>query len=124
MKHGEHSAVRVGGAELDEVRALESERAKHARDAWGVARGYATFEAMFGDDGLDAIFIASSFSAHGRQIGQALDAGFRVFSEKTLVVSTRGVQGGRAGGGASSPPGVHGGIPCAAMMLPLAGQSG
>ena len=87
MRHAENIAVRVAGAELGAVCALEPERVKHAQDAWGVSKGYASYEALLGDDSLDAIFIASSSSEHCRQIDQALEAGFHVFSEKPLGVT-------------------------------------
>jgi len=86
MKHAENIAVRVGGAELTAVCALEPERVKHAEDSWG-SRGYASFEDMLADGELDAVFIASSSSEHCRQIRQALDAGYHVFSEKPLGVT-------------------------------------
>ncbi len=87
MKHAENIALRTAGAELVAVCALEPERVRHAREAWGVADGYSRFEAMLEDDSLDGIFIASSSGEHCRQIRQALDAGFHVFCEKPLGVS-------------------------------------
>jgi len=86
-KHAENIALRTAGAELAAVCALEPERVKRAQEEWGVPRGYARFEDMLGDDGLDAVFVASSSAEHCRQIGLALDAGFHVFSEKPLGVS-------------------------------------
>jgi myo-inositol 2-dehydrogenase / D-chiro-inositol 1-dehydrogenase len=87
MKHAENIAVRTAGAELAAVCALEPDRVRRAREAWGVPEGYSRFEEMLGNHSLDAVFIASSSTEHCRQIGQALDAGFHVFCEKPLGVS-------------------------------------
>ncbi|HVP17623.1 MAG TPA: Gfo/Idh/MocA family oxidoreductase [Spirochaetia bacterium] len=87
MKHAENIAVRTAGGELAAVCALEPDRVRHACETWGVPQGYDRFDAMLENDSLDAIFIASSSAEHCRQIRQALDAGFHVFSEKPLGVS-------------------------------------
>jgi myo-inositol 2-dehydrogenase/D-chiro-inositol 1-dehydrogenase len=87
MKHAENIAVRTAGAELAAVCALEPDRVRYARDAWGVTDGYASFEDMLKNRTLDAIFIASNSGEHCRQIQKALDAGFHVFSEKPLGVT-------------------------------------
>jgi myo-inositol 2-dehydrogenase/D-chiro-inositol 1-dehydrogenase len=87
MKHAENIAVRTAGAELAAVCALEPDRVRYAQEEWGVPYGYGTFADMLENEALDAIFVASSSGEHCRQIGQALDAGFHVFSEKPLGVS-------------------------------------
>ena len=85
-RHAENLAVRTPGAVLAAVCALEPARVAKAREDWGV-RGYARFEDMLEDRGLDALFIASSSGSHCRQIEQALGAGFHVFCEKPLGIT-------------------------------------
>ena len=86
IRHAENLAVRTPGATLAAVCAMEPERVARAQADWGV-RGYARFDDMLEDRGLDALFIASSSGSHCRQIEQALGAGFHVFCEKPLGIT-------------------------------------
>jgi myo-inositol 2-dehydrogenase/D-chiro-inositol 1-dehydrogenase len=87
MKHAENIANRVAGARLEAACALEPDRVAQVRHDWGVPRGYARFEDMLADRGLDALFIASSSGEHCRQVRASLDAGYHVFCEKPLGIS-------------------------------------
>jgi len=87
MKHAENLAFHVRGARLEAACALDPDRVESVRRDWGVPRGYARFEDLLSDKGLDAVFIASSSGEHCRQVCAALDAGYHVFSEKPLGIS-------------------------------------
>lgn len=85
-KHAENMAFRIPNAELIAVCSLKKEEVDEAVNSWGIKYGYTDFGEMLKNPELEGIVIASSSTEHCRQIKEALDAGFHVFSEKPLGV--------------------------------------
>jgi myo-inositol 2-dehydrogenase/D-chiro-inositol 1-dehydrogenase len=83
-RHAENLARRVPGARLDAACSpLDDERA-WARDALGVPRLYADYDALVADPDLDALWLVTPSALHAGQIVAALRAGMHVFCEKPL----------------------------------------
>lgn len=86
-KHAENIAFRIPNAELSAVCSLIEEEVYSIQKSWGIKYGYVKYSEMLENEYLDAIIIASSSGEHCKQIEEALDAGFHVFSEKPLGIS-------------------------------------
>jgi myo-inositol 2-dehydrogenase / D-chiro-inositol 1-dehydrogenase len=83
-RHADNLARRVPGARLDAACSpLDDERA-WARDALGVPRVYADYDALVADPALDAVWLVTPSALHADQIVAALRAGKHVFCEKPL----------------------------------------
>jgi myo-inositol 2-dehydrogenase/D-chiro-inositol 1-dehydrogenase len=86
-RHAENLARRIGGAEVVAACSLVPQELEWARDELGVPSLYYDYGQMIAEVGLDAVFIASSSSAHAAQIIEGLGRGLHVFCEKPMGVS-------------------------------------
>ncbi|OOM10446.1 Gfo/Idh/MocA family oxidoreductase [Clostridium saccharobutylicum] len=91
-KHAENLAFKIPNAELTVVCSILKTEVEEVQKAWGIKYGYTNYEDMLKNEELDAVFIASSSTEHCKQIEQALDAGYHVFSEKPLGVTIEEVR--------------------------------
>lgn len=91
-RHAENIAFRIPNAELAAVCSIVQEEVDTVKKEWGIPYGYYHFEEMLNNKELDAISICSSSTEHCKQISQALEAGFHVFSEKPLGIGMEEVQ--------------------------------
>jgi len=86
-RHAENIAFRIQNAELLAVCSVVEDEIKDAQKNLGVKYAYKDFSEMLKNKELDAIVIASSSTEHCKQIEEALNAGFHVFSEKPLGIN-------------------------------------
>jgi scyllo-inositol 2-dehydrogenase (NAD+) len=87
LTHAEHLARRVRGARLVAVTTSRAERADAVRQACGPVPVYATLDALFDGEHLDAAVIASSTSAHLDNVERCAAAGIHMLCEKPLALS-------------------------------------
>ncbi|NNE78591.1 MAG: Gfo/Idh/MocA family oxidoreductase [Pricia sp.] len=66
---------------------------KGLKNVKGKARAYNDYRKLLENPDLDAVLIATPFSAHSRMAIDALDAGKHVYGEKTLAKGFDGIQG-------------------------------
>lgn len=92
IKHAENIAFRIPNAELIAVCSIVKAEVDDVQKNWGIKYGYTDYSEMLKNKELDAVFIATSSTVHCKQIEQALDAGFHVFSEKPLGVNLEEVR--------------------------------
>jgi myo-inositol 2-dehydrogenase / D-chiro-inositol 1-dehydrogenase len=85
--HATNLAQRVQGAALVAACSPVVEELAWARDALGVASGYADYGELLAHPGLDAVFLATPTTLHADQIIAGLEAGKHVFSEKPLALN-------------------------------------
>ena len=88
-RHAENLSLKVGGAVVAAACSLVPEELDWARKELGIEALYDDYGKMIAEAGLDAVFIASSSSAHAAQIIQGLERGLHVFCEKPMGVSVR-----------------------------------
>jgi predicted dehydrogenase/aryl-alcohol dehydrogenase-like predicted oxidoreductase len=78
----------IRDSETGELVAGASRRQASA-DAWGkthdVERCHGSYEALFADEGVDAVYIASPNSEHARHVIQAAEAGKHILCEKPFA---------------------------------------
>ena len=86
-RHAENLALKVGGAVVAAACSLVPEELDWAGKELGIEALYDDYGTMIAEAGLDAVFIASSSSAHAAQIIQGLERGLHVFCEKPMGVS-------------------------------------
>ncbi|MBS4206173.1 Gfo/Idh/MocA family protein [Lederbergia citrea] len=84
LQHAKNLAFRIPHCELTAVCSVIEEEVNEVMQKWNIPFGYTNYEDMLKNKELDAIFIASPSGYHCKQINQALEAGFHVFSEKPL----------------------------------------
>ncbi|VBB05231.1 Hypothetical protein LUCI_0438 [Lucifera butyrica] len=94
-RHAENIAFRLPSAELTAVCSIIPAEVDAVQQEWGIPYGYNDFAEMLKNQDLDAISICSSSTEHCRQIAQALEAGFHVFSEKPLGIGMEEVLSAR-----------------------------
>ena len=95
-KHAENIAFRIPNAELIAVCSIAKSEIEEVQRAWGIKYSYTDYDEMLKNKELDAVFIASSSTEHCKQIEQALEAGYHVFSEKPLGVTIDEVKAAKA----------------------------
>jgi myo-inositol 2-dehydrogenase / D-chiro-inositol 1-dehydrogenase len=86
-RHALNLAHRVRGAELTAACSLVQSELDWARAELGIGGLYLDYDRMLASGDLDAVFLASSSSAHASQAIRALDRGLHVFTEKPMGVS-------------------------------------
>jgi len=86
-RHAENLALRVSDAAVVAACSIVPEELEWAKKGLGVGSLYTDYGKMIAEAGLDAVFIASSSSAHAAQIIQGLEQGLHVFCEKPMGVS-------------------------------------
>ena len=72
-------------SELVAVASRDPERARDYAAAKGIERAYGSYEALFGDDDIDCVYISVPNSEHARVTVAALAAGKHVLCEKPLA---------------------------------------
>lgn len=88
LTHAENLAHRVPGARLVAVTTFQQERAEAARRRCGDVAVYPTLDALLaGAEGLDAVVISSSTSAHADNVEQCAAAGLHMLCEKPLALT-------------------------------------
>lgn len=88
LTHAENLAHRVLGARLVAVTTRKQERADEARRRCGDVAVYPTLDALLTEaEGLDAVVISSSTSAHADNVEQCAAAGLHMLCEKPLALS-------------------------------------
>ncbi|MFN3165970.1 MAG: Gfo/Idh/MocA family protein [Phycisphaeraceae bacterium] len=61
-------------------------------EAFGLAHSSASIDALLGDDGVDAVYIATPHPMHEQQALAAIDAGKAVLCEKPITVDAAGAE--------------------------------
>ena len=79
--------VDVGNAELVAVASRDLRRAREFAQSYGLRRVHESYNALFEDHGVDAVYVATPHSLHLDHCSQALRQGKAVLSEKPLVTS-------------------------------------
>jgi predicted dehydrogenase len=79
--------VDVGNAELVAVASRELRRAREFAQSYGLTRVHESYNALFEDQGVDAVYVATPHSYHLDHCSRALRQGKSVLCEKPLVVS-------------------------------------
>lgn len=87
LTHAGNLARRVRGAELVAVTTSKKERAAEARRACGDVAVYPDLDTLLGAEGLDAVCITSSTSAHAGNVVKCARAGLHIFCEKPLALT-------------------------------------
>jgi len=85
--HAENLARRVRGVQLTAVTTSNQERAAQARQLLDDVAIYPDLDALLAHEGLDAVVIASSTSAHVDNVVRCAAAGLPIFCEKPLALS-------------------------------------
>ncbi len=86
-RHAENLALRAGDAAVVAACSIVPQELEWARKELGIEALYDDYGKMIAEAELDAVFIASSSSAHAAQIIQGLERGLHVFCEKPMGVS-------------------------------------
>lgn len=79
----------VDGAELVAVGSRSAERATAFADRFDVPRRHDSYEALFADDEVDLVYVATPHSSHHELTLAALAAGRHVLCEKAFAVNAR-----------------------------------
>ncbi len=79
-------AFRAAGAELAVVASTTGAGGAYAARKFGFARATTDVDALWDDDAIDAVVIATRHDSHVRLAAQALQAGKHVFVEKPLAI--------------------------------------
>jgi myo-inositol 2-dehydrogenase/D-chiro-inositol 1-dehydrogenase len=87
ITHAENLARRVHRARLVAVTTSKAERAAEARRCCGGAAVYPDLGTLLASEELDAVCIASSTSAHARNVERCAGAGLQIFCEKPLALT-------------------------------------
>ena len=80
-------AIAASEHEIGAVASREESAARALADDFGVESAYGSYEAMFADDSLDAVYNPLPNGLHGEWTKQAADAGLHVLCEKPLTGS-------------------------------------
>lgn len=75
------------GAEIVAVGSRSQESADHFAQRFGIPRAHGSYEALWADDDVDIVYIASPHSHHHAMTIAALDAGKHVLCEKAFAVN-------------------------------------
>ena len=81
------SLAGVPGAQLVAVASRDLPRAQEFAQRHGAARAHGDYAALFGDAGVDAVYIATPHTHHAAVAIEALNAGKAVLCEKPLTVN-------------------------------------
>jgi predicted dehydrogenase len=79
--------TRVDSARLVAVASTQRQRAEDFAERYGLDRAHDSYEALFTDPGVDAIYVATPHSYHLEHSSAALRRGKAVLCEKPLVVN-------------------------------------
>ncbi|MEQ8237686.1 MAG: Gfo/Idh/MocA family oxidoreductase [Cyclobacteriaceae bacterium] len=74
-------------AECDAVASRSKNRAEEFAKEFGIRKSYDDYDALFSDEEIDAIYIATPHSFHKEQVIAALSAGKHVLCEKPITIS-------------------------------------
>jgi len=74
-------------AELVAVGSRSADRAKAFAEKYGAARAHGSYEALAGDDGVDAIYVATPHPMHKGHALLCVDAGKAVLCEKPFTIN-------------------------------------
>ncbi len=77
----------VGKAALAAVAARSEASARQFADEHGIPNAYGSYEALYADPGIDAVYIATPHTLHAGQARDAMRAGKAVLCEKPLTVT-------------------------------------
>lgn len=80
-------AAQTCGAKLEAVVNHKAETMAAFADAFGIARKYASVEAMLGDGNIDALIVSTPNYLHASQTIAALHAGVHVMVEKPMAMN-------------------------------------
>ena len=82
----------VPGAEVVAVASRSQQRAQAFADQHGIARAYGGYGGIFGDEEVDALYIATTHPQHEAIALAAIAAGKAVLVEKTFTATVAGAQ--------------------------------
>ncbi len=85
-RHARNIADRVAAAEVAAIMDLDAARAEAVAASCGGARVFTDANALIGDDGIDAVVIASPDATHGDLAIACIEAGKPVLCEKPIGV--------------------------------------
>ena len=75
------------GADITAVGSRSQESADHFAQRFGIPRAHGSYDALWADDDVDIVYIASPHSHHHAMTIAALDAGKHVLCEKAFAVN-------------------------------------
>jgi len=78
-------AIRASDHALGAVASRDEERAGRFAEDHGIPRSYGSYEALLGDDGIDAVYVPLPNGLHAEWTKRAADAGLHVLCEKPLA---------------------------------------
>jgi predicted dehydrogenase len=87
-----YEAARTGRSELRAVASRDGDKAASFAQKWGVPVSYGSYEALFRDPEIDAVYIATPHNSHPELSIAALRAGKAVLCEKPLGLALADVR--------------------------------
>jgi dihydrodiol dehydrogenase / D-xylose 1-dehydrogenase (NADP) len=78
---------RTGKSVLSAVASRNAEKAAEFALKWNIARSYASYEALFADPDIDAVYIGTPHNSHAELSIQALNTGKAVLCEKPVSLT-------------------------------------
>ena len=84
LKNGAISVEKTAGSSINlyAVASRNLEKAQEFADKWNFQKAYGSYEELFNDDEVDAIYIANPHAFHHESVMQALNAGKHILCEK------------------------------------------
>ena len=80
-------AIRKAGHEVTAIGSRDRSRAEAVADRFGIERAYGSYEALFEDDTIEAVYNPTPHSEHAKWSMRAADHGLHVLCEKPMAVS-------------------------------------
>ncbi len=81
-------SLALAGRKLVGVANRHREKAEAFAERWGVAKVYDSFEGLFADPDVDAVYIATPHNTHIHYLRGALGAGKHVLCEKSITLNS------------------------------------
>jgi D-xylose 1-dehydrogenase (NADP+, D-xylono-1,5-lactone-forming) len=86
-------AVEASEHTVGAIASRDGERARNVAEEYAIPRHYGSYEALLGDEGIDAVYVPLPNGLHGEWTRKAADAGLDVLCEKPLAADAEVARG-------------------------------
>ncbi|MCL7417552.1 MAG: Gfo/Idh/MocA family oxidoreductase [Halalkalicoccus sp.] len=86
-------AVEASEHTVGAIASRDGDRARSVAEEYAIPRHYASYEALLGDEGIDAVYVPLPNGLHAEWTRKAADAGLDVLCEKPLAADAEAARG-------------------------------
>ncbi|KYH26389.1 D-xylose 1-dehydrogenase (NADP(+)) 2 [Halalkalicoccus paucihalophilus] len=86
-------AVEASEHTVGAIASRDGERARNVAEEYAIPRHYGSYEALLGDEGIDAVYVPLPNGLHGEWTRKAADADLDVLCEKPLAADAEAARG-------------------------------